>query len=154
MNVLAMPEILVRRAAAISNRMSHRVQTFIFAVAWLVACSHGQRSAAPSPTADPAAQVPTLVLTETQAGSPAFGEAGDQVEVRLTEPRRTSDLWRLAGQQGNVLTLVGEHMEAGRPGVEPAGPYHVFRFSTRGAGRAELVFVRDGRSLRFALEIR
>lgn len=134
--------------------MSQGVPAAVVAFAVLLAgCSRGRMAAAPNANGEPAAQVPTLVLTEARSGALAVAEAGDPVEVRLAEESGTADPWRLASQQGGVLTLVSEGVEAGRPG-QGAGPYRVFRFSSRGAGRAELAFARRVRSASFVVELR
>jgi hypothetical protein len=119
----------------------------------LAACSPGGPIAGGSRTAPPpAAPVPTVVLLETQAGTPVTAEAGDRVEVRLgAEDGRG---WRFLGQTGAPVSFQGSLLESASEDGDPATPVQVFRFTTTAAGRSELRFARGDRSLTFLVDVR
>lgn len=107
----------------------------------------------PPRTADRAAPVPTLTITEALAGTPLAAEAGDHIAVRLPASP-TGEGWRFTGQAGGSATFVGSHLETPPDDAEPQMPVHVFRFSTTAAGQLELRFAQGDRVLTFIIEIR
>lgn len=84
----------------------------------------------------PARSLPTHGLDERHAGLTITVEAGDRVVVRLQE--RAGAPWRAAAAPALPLVPLGD----------PAGSVNAgqrsFRYQLRGAGEAELAFVRSG----------
>ena len=125
----------------------------------LVACSPGSPIAggsgtAPPRTAGPAAPVPTVTISEAQAGTPVVAEAGDHVEVRLPVSETGDDRWQFMGQTGGPVAFEGSRLETVGNDGDDGTPVQVFRFSTAGAGRSELRFTRGARSLIFIIDVR
>jgi hypothetical protein len=91
-----------------------------------------------SPVAEPAAPVPTHVLTQAKAGSLTLAEQGDFIEVRLEESKSASGTWRLLRQSGSA------HVESLGPATlmrDKTGTKRVFRFRAVRIGTLELAFV-------------
>lgn len=138
---------------ALAGRLILRATVFL-AVFPLAACSPsgpvaGGTGAAPQRTPGPAAPVPTMIISEAQAGKPVIAEAGDHVEVRLPASE-TGERWQFLGQTGVIVTFEGSRLETADHGT----PVQVFRFLTAAAGQTDLRFARGGRSLTFILDVR
>ena len=122
-----------------------RPAALVLCAAGLVGCSPhatpAQDTVVPderiSPTAAPAAPVPTHRLTVDKAGSVTSAEQGDFIEIRLDENVPADGMWRLSRQSGDA------RMEPqGEPALarDKTGIHRVFRFRALGIGKLALAF--------------
>jgi hypothetical protein len=84
----------------------------------------------------PARSLPVHQLDERDAGTTITVEAGDRVIVRLRE--RSNAPWRAESRLALPLVVVGN------PAGEAARGQRTFGYQLRGAGEADLAFVRGG----------
>jgi hypothetical protein len=110
------------------------------------------------PPVQPAAPIPTHVLTEDHAGETVEAEAGDWVEVRLPEEVGAARSWQPQGEHG----LEVEGPASGKVVDGEEGAVRVFRYRASALGESWLRFGLVGpesggtaeRSVTFALVVR